>query len=127
MTPPPHSRPPLPTDEWGLLELARAGDERAVDAILRSHVDGVHAVCRRLCRDPDDAQDATQDALMAIARGLSGFDGRSSLSTWVYRVPTNACLDELRRKRRRPVPVDDDDHAEPASADPSTPELALGS
>src|SRR4249920_1105211 len=51
---------------------------------------------------PDDA-DATQEALIAIVRGLPRFDGRASVRTWMYRVATNACLDELRRRRRRPV------------------------
>lgn len=55
--------------------------------------------------DDTDAQDALQDALIAVARGIGGFDGRSSFSTWSYRVATNACLDELRRRRRRPVPT----------------------
>lgn len=50
-----------------------------------------------------DALDATQEAMMAVLRGLSRFDGRSRFSTWVYRVSTNACLDELRRRKRRPV------------------------
>jgi RNA polymerase sigma-70 factor, ECF subfamily len=51
-----------------------------------------------------DAQDALQDALVAIARGIRRFDGRAAFGTWAYRVATNACLDELRRRRRRPVP-----------------------
>ncbi len=54
--------------------------------------------------DDHDAQDALQDALVAIARGIRRFDGRSSFGTWSYRVATNACLDELRRRRRRPIP-----------------------
>jgi RNA polymerase sigma-70 factor (ECF subfamily) len=60
-------------------------------------------VCRRLTRDDADALDATQEALIAIARGLRSYDGRAAFSTWAYRVATNACLDELRRRRRRPV------------------------
>jgi RNA polymerase sigma-70 factor (ECF subfamily) len=51
-----------------------------------------------------DAQDALQEALIAIARGIRRFDGRSAFGTWAYRVASNACLDELRRRRRRPVP-----------------------
>jgi len=51
-----------------------------------------------------DAQDALQEALIAVARGIRRFDGRSAFTTWSYRVATNACLDELRRRRRRPVP-----------------------
>lgn len=51
-----------------------------------------------------DGFDATQDALIAIARGIRTFDGRAAFSTWSYRVATNACLDELRRRSRRPTP-----------------------
>lgn len=54
-----------------------------------------------------DAADATQEALVAIVRGLPRFDGRSAFSTWVHRVATNACLDEMRRRKRRPVAADD--------------------
>ncbi len=50
-----------------------------------------------------DAVDATQDALLSVVRSIARFDGRSSFGTWVYRIATNACLDELRRRRRRPV------------------------
>jgi RNA polymerase sigma-70 factor (ECF subfamily) len=42
---------------------------------------------------------------MAIVRGLPRFDGRSSFKTWSYRVATNACLDEIRRRKRRPIAV----------------------
>ena len=51
-----------------------------------------------------DALDATQEALIAIVKGLSRFDGRAKFTTWAYRVATNACLDELRRRGRRPDP-----------------------
>lgn len=60
-------------------------------------------MCRRLAGNDADASDATQEALLAIVRGLPRFDGRSSFRTWSYRVATNACLDELRRRQRRPV------------------------
>jgi RNA polymerase sigma-70 factor (ECF subfamily) len=64
-----------------------------------------------------DALDATQEALIAIAKGLHRFDGRSSFSTWAYRVATNACLDELRRRRRRPRPgLPEDRDGDPGDA-----------
>lgn len=50
-----------------------------------------------------DGLDATQEALIAIARGITRFDGRAAFGTWAYRVATNACLDELRRRQRRPA------------------------
>lgn len=61
-------------------------------------------MCRRLTGNDADANDAAQEALIAIVRGLPRFDGRSSVGTWVYRIATNAALDELRRRRRRPLP-----------------------
>ena len=67
--------------------------------------------------DPTDAADACQEALLAIVRGLPGFDGRSAFSTWAYRVATNACLDELRRRRRRPEPGLPEGPDEPATVD----------
>jgi RNA polymerase sigma-70 factor (ECF subfamily) len=50
-----------------------------------------------------DALDATQDTLVAALRALDRFDGRSSFGTWLYRIATNTCLDEMRRRKRRPV------------------------
>jgi len=50
-----------------------------------------------------DAVDATQDALLSAVRSIARFDGRSSFGTWLYRIATNACIDELRRRRRRPL------------------------
>lgn len=86
-----------------LAEAAQAGDEGALDQLLRRHVDRLHALCRRILGSDADADDATQEGLIAIARGLAAgrFDGRASFGTWAYRVTTNACLDELRRRGRR--------------------------
>lgn len=91
------------TTDDDLLAAARAGDRRALEDLLRAHQPRIHAVCRRITGNDADALDATQDALIAIVRGLPRFDGRSAFSTWCYRIATNACLDELRRRRRRPV------------------------
>lgn len=70
-----------------------------------------------------DALDATQEALMAIVRGLPRFDGRAAFSTWSYRVATNTCLDELRRRRRRPEPGLPDDERSTFDDDTSAPAL----
>ncbi len=81
---------------------AQDGDRAALDSLLRRHHDRLYAVCRRVTGNDTDAADACQEALVAIVRSLDRFDGRSAFSTWAYRVATNACLDELRRRRRRP-------------------------
>ena len=94
--------PEAPADD-ALVTAARAGDRRALEVLLERHADRIHAVCRRIVADPHDALDATQEALLAVARGITRFDGTARFSTWCYRVATNAALDEVRRARRRPV------------------------
>ncbi len=97
-------------DDATLASLAAGGERDALEVLLDRHVDRVHAICRRVLGHPEDALDATQEALIAIVRGIGRFDGRAAFSTWAYRVATNACLDELRRRQRRPTPgLPDDD------------------
>jgi RNA polymerase sigma-70 factor, ECF subfamily len=83
---------------------AQAGDRDALETLLRRHHDRLWALCRRMTGNHADADDALQDTLIAIARGIGRYDGRAAFTTWSYRVATNACLDELRRRRRRPIP-----------------------
>lgn len=95
----------MPDDD--LVQRAASGDRDALDTLLRAHYDTVWAVCRRMTGNDADAADTSQDAMIAMARGLHRFDGRSRFSTWAYRVAVNVCLDELRRRARRPQPADD--------------------
>jgi RNA polymerase sigma-70 factor (ECF subfamily) len=105
-------------DDRALVAAAQAGDRDALDRLIRTHYDRIHAVCRRITGSESDAADAAQEALIAMVRGLHRFDGRSAFSTWVYRIATNASLDELRRRRRRPLSVvHDDDRADLEPAD----------
>jgi len=93
-------------DDEKLAAAAANDDRRALDALLQRHAGLVHAVCRRVLVNPEDALDAAQEALLAIARRIETFDGRARFTTWCYRVATNAALDEARRRARRPAPVD---------------------
>jgi RNA polymerase sigma-70 factor (ECF subfamily) len=95
-----------PERDDDLARRAAGGDRGALDALLRRHTTLVHGVCRRILGNPEDALDATQEALIAIATRVGTFDGRARFSTWAYRVATNAALDEARRRGRRPVPAD---------------------
>ncbi len=97
---------------------AAAGDRRALEVLLERHVDYVHAVCRRVLGHPEDALDAAQEAMIAVARRIGSFDGRAQFTTWLYRVATNAALDEVRRRKRRPSPTDDGILDRPSSAAP---------
>jgi RNA polymerase sigma-70 factor (ECF subfamily) len=109
---------PRHLDDAALIAAAQGGDQFALDQLLRRHYDRIHAVCRRIAGSSRDADDACQDALIKIVRSLPRFDGRSSFSTWAYRIATNASLDELRRRQRRPAlhVVGEDDR--PETADP---------
>jgi len=98
---------PIERSDSELVALAQAGAREAVDELLRRHYDRLYAVCRRVAGNDADGADACQEALMAIVRGLPKFDGRSTFKTWSYRVATNATLDELRRRKRRPDPVEE--------------------
>lgn len=62
-----------------------------------------------------DADDATQQALIAVARSIRDFNEQSKVSTWIYRIAVNAALDEIRRTRRRPIPVGDETFTEMSS------------
>ena len=116
-------------DDARLTRAAQAGDRHALEQLLRRHHDQIHAICRRLAGNDADGQDATQEALIAIVKGLPRFHGRAKFSTWAYRVATNAALDELRRRSRRPVPTLT--HAEdrltgaPTADDPATVAVRL--
>ena len=95
-----------PSVDATLAIAARAGDREALERLLHGHADRIHAVCRRILGNPEDALDATQEAMIAVARGITRFDGSARISTWIYRVATNAALDELRRRKRRPIPAE---------------------
>ena len=85
-----------------MVTAAQSGDRGALDQLLRRHYDRVHSVCRRITGSASDGDDACQEALIKIVRNLPRFDGRSSFGTWAYRIATNASLDELRKRQRRP-------------------------
>ena len=91
-----------------MLERARAGEERAFDALVGPYRRELRVHCYRLTGSLTDAEDMLQETLLAAWRGLSGFEQRSSLRSWLYRVATNQCLNALRAAGRRipasPVP-----------------------
>jgi RNA polymerase sigma-70 factor (ECF subfamily) len=111
-------------DDLALVAAAQQGDRDALEQLVRRHHERVVAICRRITGNESDALDAAQDAMIAMVRGLPRFDGRSSVGTWIYRIATNASLDELRRRRRRPLTIvrdpdrADHEHADPAAGRP---------
>jgi RNA polymerase sigma-70 factor (TIGR02960 family) len=84
-----------------LIELARTGDGDAFRSLVGPYERELRVHCYRMLGSLQDAEDAMQDALLAAWQGLSGFEGRASVRTWLYRIATTRCLNSRRSARRR--------------------------
>jgi len=87
------------TDEQ-LVERAQEGDRGALGELISRYEQRTYNLAYRLMGNHADACDAAQEALVRICVRLQNFRGDSQFSTWLYRVVTNTCLDELRRRGR---------------------------
>jgi RNA polymerase sigma-70 factor (ECF subfamily) len=103
----------------GLLSRARAGDPDAFGELVGPHRRELQAHCYRITGSVHDAEDMVQETLLAAWRGLAGFEGRSSVRAWLYRIATNRCLNALRDSGRRqpPPPQPPSGPPEPTSRD----------
>jgi len=78
----------------------RAGEHRAAfELLLPRYRDRVFRLALSLLRDRSEAEDATQEIFLRLWRGLPGYSGKASLSTWIYAIARNACLSHLRKRR----------------------------
>jgi RNA polymerase sigma-70 factor (TIGR02960 family) len=85
-----------------LIDMARSGDEAAFEKLVGPYRREMHVHCYRFLGSVADAEDALQETLTAAWLGLAGFEARSSIRTWLYRIATTRCLNMLRSARRRP-------------------------
>ena len=88
------------TQEQRWIAAAKDGDESAFEALVRLYEKRVFALALRMCGSREDAAEAAQETFLAAWQGLPFFRGESSLSTWLYRLTNNACVDLLRREGR---------------------------
>ncbi len=88
------------------LALARDGNDAAFTRLVEPLRRELHAHCYRMLGSTHDADDALQDALVRAWRAMAGFEGRSSLRSWLYTVATRTCLDVIEARGRRALPVD---------------------
>ena len=85
-----------------LIAAAQAGDDQAYAELVTRYQGELRAHCYRILGSAQDAEDQAQETLLAAWQHLSGFSGRASIRTWLYKIATNRCLDALRAARRRP-------------------------
>ena len=96
-----------------LLQAAQAGEDEAFGRLVEPHRRELHAHCYRMLGSVHDAEDAVQETLLRAWRGLPRFEGRSSLRTWLFTITTNACLEAIRRRPKRVLPLDVGSPADP--------------
>ena len=84
--------------QW--IEAAQQGDMGAFEELVKLYEKRVYALTLRMCKHPEDAAEAAQEAFLSAWQGLPFFRGEASFSTWLYRLASNACVDLLRREGR---------------------------
>ena len=87
--------------DQALIERCKSGDQEAWARLVEATHRDVYTLCLRILGNSDDAAEATQDAYLKVYRGLAGFRGDATFSTWLYRVATNAAISKQRGRSRR--------------------------
>ena len=90
-----------PEDDDVLIERAVRGDEQALERLFRRYYATINKFAQKICRDPTDAEDITQEAFVNLMGSIDSFDRRSAFSTWLYRVVLNKAIDLRRKDARR--------------------------
>ncbi len=97
----------MDTMEKHLVKMSKKGDVSAFEQLISSYEKRAYNIAYRMLNNEEDAKDATQEAFIKIYKSIKGFREESSFSTWLYRIVTNTCLDELRKqKRNETVPLE---------------------
>ena len=117
--------PLVDMDERQLVAACLAGQREAFDIIVERHRRSVYHLCYRFVGNHEDASDLSQDVFVRAYKGLQRFRGQSSLSTWLYRIGLNVCLNRVSVKRPITEPIDARPHLDERALDPAV-ELLRG-
>src|SRR5579864_2383769 len=99
-------------DERALVQACLAGQTTAFDLIVERHRRPVYQLCYRFVGNHEDASDLSQDVFLRAFRGLRSFRGQSSLSTWLYRIAVNVCLNRVSVKTPVSESIDERQHVD---------------
>lgn len=89
-----------------LVAAAKRGDNKAFEALLRKYRKSVYYMLLKMIKNPDDAEDLTQEAFAKAFNSIEKFDATFAFSTWLFRIATNNCIDFIRKKRVQTVSID---------------------
>ena len=104
------SAPWANVDDADLVRACLSGHSEAFDVIVERHRRQVYLLCHRYVANHEDAADLAQDTFVRAFKGLKGFKGQATLTTWLYRIAVNVCLNRLSLKTPRPGALHSDDH-----------------
>jgi RNA polymerase sigma-70 factor, ECF subfamily len=107
-----------------LVRAAQSGDSAALEDLIARSYRPAYTLALRLMGNSDDAEEATQEAFIRIVRGLKRFREVGAFPTWMFKIVSNVCMTELKRRQRRDVPTDEQSLDEPSGEDAE--EAAIG-
>jgi RNA polymerase sigma-70 factor, ECF subfamily len=105
-------------DDSGLVAACREGRKEAFDVIVERHRRSVYQVCYRFVGNHEDASDLSQEVFVRAWRGLKSFKGQARLSTWLYRIAVNACLNRVSQNKPDTQALGSDEFVDTRSEDP---------
>lgn len=89
-----------------LVHAAKQGNNKAFEALLKKYRKSVYYMLLKMIKNPDDAEDLTQEAFAKAFNSIDKFDATYAFSTWLFRIATNNCIDFIRKKRVQTVSID---------------------
>lgn len=94
-------------EDQRLIKLAREGDQKAFETLLKKYRNLVYHVMIKMVRNPQEAEDLSQEAFIKAFNALASFNEEFAFSTWLMKIATNNCIDYLRKKKLRTYSIDE--------------------
>jgi RNA polymerase sigma-70 factor, ECF subfamily len=107
-------------NDASLVSACLDGDRDAFETLVERHRRSVYQVCYRFANNHEDARDLSQEVFVRAWRGLGSFKGQAALSTWLYRIAVNVCLNRVGHRKLETEPLDSDRFEDVNVEDPTT-------